>query len=247
MYLSIRSFFETYCGSVAHIPPPQSHLLLPRTSRGIPRPNGIFHPSGVLWVCPGSPPSWTCPEDIQRGVPGATSSDGWSTSTGSIRHKATLALSSFCMSELFLRVIHPARGACFSHLYPRFHHLTCYGHRWELRCRNVDRWRVNWECHLQTQLPLHYHRSIMPASLGISHQSDLPWISSFMLPSLVNKTPRYLNSQSNGSNPPFYSGYHGHSAVKRAEVYHQHLVVLSLKAVVDFPGENYYNKRMFTH
>lgn len=144
---SIHPLWFGLCGKKAQKrgrPPPQPHLPPPKAFSG---QVGYFIPL-VCSGSAGSPPSWTCPENIQGGVPGASSSDGWTTSTGSVQHKGTFAQnSSLCSYDSVILRKELLLATCIIN----FIISLTIGKTW-----NVDQWLVKWERHqrrFRTQTP----------------------------------------------------------------------------------------------
>lgn len=206
IYLSIHPFSSVYCGlgcvgnRISRIFNFLGH------PQAFPGQMGYFIPSSALNHLPVGHARKTSRE-VSLGQPHQMAEPP---QTGSVRHRATLVLSSSCMW-----VRHPAKGACVGHLYPWLRHLT-HNHRWELQCWNVDRWLVQWECHLQTPLLLRHLSSITPASPWTSRQSCL-WISCS-----CEQDPKTLELPTERRESAiFLQSYHGHGAMKLAEVRHQ--------------------------
>lgn len=108
---------------------------------------GYFIPPVCFGSSPGSPPSWTSSGWCTGGQPHQI---GWTISTGSAYSNIGF--------ELFPH-IHvsqsPSKWRPFGPLVSFQSHRLTHNRRWELWCRNVDRWLLKWDLHHHTRLPLH--------------------------------------------------------------------------------------------
>ncbi|KAI3352321.1 hypothetical protein L3Q82_005288 [Scortum barcoo] len=181
---------------------------------GVPRPAERHSLSSVSWVFPGPPPGGTCLEHLPREASqGASETDAQATSADSSRCEGAAAFtpSSSRVTELLTlskgAPSHPAEETHFS------------GH-----CiRNLVLSVIS----LSTQLLLHHDGPVhRPHNCGRCTNPPSKSISRSIFPSLMNKTPRYLNSSTLGRTSP--PTQRGHATLFRSRTMASDLEVLIL-------------------